>query len=63
MNEYKKMAIKYAKTHLDCVGYRDYIVDELMKLEKIKQIINTKYEIEDEDTLEYRINAIKEVLE
>lgn len=47
MNEYRQNAINHLKTHLGCVGYRDYVVAELEKLDKIKQII-TKYQ----DTLD-----------
>ncbi len=40
MDEYRQNAINHLKTHLDCVGYRDYLVTELQKLEKIEQIVN-----------------------
>lgn len=40
MNEYRQNAINHLKTHLGCVGYRDYLVTELEKLEKIDQIID-----------------------
>ena len=40
MNEYRQNAINHLKTHLGCVGYRDYLVAELEKLDKIEQIIN-----------------------
>ena len=39
MNEYRQNAINHLKTHLGCVGYRDYLVTELEKLDKIEQII------------------------
>ena len=47
MNEYRQNAINHLKTHLGCVGYRDYLIAELEKLEKIEQII-AKYQ----DTLD-----------
>lgn len=40
MDEYRQNAINHLKTHLGCVGYRDYLVTELEKLEKIEQIID-----------------------
>lgn len=39
MNEYRQNAINHLKTHLGCVGYRDYLVTELEKLEKIELIL------------------------
>lgn len=39
MNEYRQNAINHLKTHLGCVGYRDYLVTELKKLDKIEQIV------------------------
>lgn len=38
MNEYRQNAINHLKSHLGCVGYRDYFVTELEKLEQIEQI-------------------------
>lgn len=57
MNEYGQNAINYLKTHLDCVGYRDYLVTELEKLDKIEQIVgdwkeSVEWDIEMHDTLE-----------
>ena len=40
MNEYRQNAINYLKTHLGCIGYRDYLVAEFEKLDKIEQIVN-----------------------
>ena len=37
---YHKACIDYVKKTMRCVGYRDYVVAELEKLEKIEQIIN-----------------------
>lgn len=52
MNEYRQNAINHLKTHLGCVGYRDYIVAELQKLEEIENIIteteNQHYELQGE---------------
>ena len=42
MNEYRQNAINHLKTHLGCVGYRDYLIAELEKLEKIEQILQTR---------------------
>lgn len=50
MDEYRQNAINHLKTHLGCVGYRDYLVTELEKLEKIEKIIteteNQHYELQ-----------------
>lgn len=59
MNEYRQNAINHLKTHLGCVGYRDYLVTELEKLEKIEQIVNEEMQIMESDVLW----KIKEVLE
>ena len=40
MNEYRENAIEHLKTHLGCVGYRDYLITELEKLDKINHIVN-----------------------
>lgn len=40
MNEYRQNTIKHLKTHLGCVGYRDYLIAELDKLDKIEEIVN-----------------------
>lgn len=40
MNEYRQNAINHLKTHLGCVGYRDYLIAELDKLDKIEEIVN-----------------------
>ena len=37
---YRECAIEHLKTHLGCVGYRDYLIAELEKLDKIEQIVN-----------------------
>ena len=37
---YRKACIDYVKKTMRCVGYRDYVVAELQKLEKIEQIID-----------------------
>lgn len=61
MNEYRQNAINHLKTHLGCVGYRDYLVTELEKLDKIEQIVKRT-----EGTLgldNYTVQQIKEVLE
>lgn len=61
MNEYRQNAINHLKTHLGCVGYRDYLIAELEKLEKIEQIVNQWNDRKDADAWAYR--EIKEVLE
>lgn len=58
MNEYRQNAINHLKTHLGCVGYRDYLIAELDKLDKIEQIVNAPMGGKHE-----RYNKIKEVLE
>lgn len=58
MNEYRQNAINHLKTHLGCVGYRDYVVAELQKLKRIEQIIDD-CDLEAWEILE----KIKEVLE
>lgn len=60
---YRDTCIDYVKKTMPCVGYRNYIVSELKKLEQIEQIINKKYDFEDEDTLGCKVHLIKEVLE
>ena len=61
MNEYRQNAINHLKTHLGCVGYRDYLIAELEKLEKIEKIMNKESEgyIQNNPCL----RKIKEVLE
>lgn len=68
MNEYRKNAINHLKTHLGCVGYRDYLIAELEKLEKIKQILQTRSFTDDSGNACYlddseRVKQIGEVLE
>ena len=69
MNEYKQNAINHLKTHLDCVGYRDYLVAELEKLDKIEQIMNASSYTENGKEYSYcydndtRVKHIREVLE
>lgn len=58
MNEYRQNAINHLKTHLGCVGYRDYLVAELEKLEQIEQILDRTKEING-----YPLNEIREVIE
>lgn len=64
MNEYRQNAINHLKTHLGCVGYRDYLIAELEKLEKIEQVVNdwSNGDIEGQDTI-LAFHLIKEVLE
>ena len=59
---YREACIDYVKKTMRCVGYRDYVVAELEKLEKIEQIYNKWYsnsKIPSFDCME----QIKEVLE
>ena len=58
MDEYRQNAINHLKTHLGCVGYRDYLVSELEKLDKIEQILNNGSKENGISSL----NAIREVL-
>lgn len=37
---YRDTCIDYVKKTMRCVGYRDYVVAELDKLEKIEQLVN-----------------------
>lgn len=39
MDEYRQNAINHLKTHLGCVGYRNYLIAELEKQDKIEQIV------------------------
>lgn len=58
MDKYRQGAIEHLKTHLGCVGYRDYLIAELDKLDKIEQIVE-QYQF-------YKFDGflkIKEVLE
>ncbi len=38
---YKTACIMYLEQNMECVGYRDYIIKQLNKLEQIEQIIET----------------------
>lgn len=58
---YREACIDYVKKTMRCVGYRDYLVTELEKLDKIEQIIERT-----EGTIgldNYTVQQIKEVLE
>lgn len=37
---YREACIDYVKKTMRCVGYRDYVVSELEKLERIEQIVS-----------------------
>lgn len=37
---YRETCIDYVKKTMRCVGYRDYVVAELEKLDKIEQIVD-----------------------
>lgn len=67
MNEYRQNAINHLKTHLGCVGYRDYLVAELEKLEQIEQIINEWNNdvpwVTSKDIMQSTLLRIQEVLE
>lgn len=39
---YREACIDYVKKTMRCVGYRDYVVAELEKIEKIEQIIESR---------------------
>ena len=54
-----KKLVDYVKKTMRCVGYRDYVVAELEKLEKIEQIVNEWYDLSFIKTAE----LIKEVLD
>ena len=57
---YRECCIDYVKKTMRCVGYRDYLIAELEKLEQIEQIIKRT-----EGTLgldNYTVQQIKEVL-
>lgn len=44
---YRDTCIDYVKKTMPCVGYRDYVVKELQKLEQIEQIYRQWAEIGD----------------
>ena len=56
---YREACIDYVKKTMRCVNYRDYVVAELEKLDKIEQIINYGSKENGISSL----NAIREVLE
>jgi hypothetical protein len=37
---YKGQCIEYLKHNLECVGYRDFIIEQLNKLEQIENIVD-----------------------
>lgn len=37
---YKNACIMYLEQNMECAGYRDYLIAELEKLDKIEQIID-----------------------
>ena len=55
---YRDTCIDYVKKTMPCIGYRNYVVAELQKLEQIEQIIDD-CDLEAWEVLE----KIKEVLE
>lgn len=58
---YRECAIEHLKQRNLCKGYIDYILGEIDKLEKIKQIIN---EYNNGDDMEYEyLDKIRGVLE
>ncbi len=58
---YRECAIEHLKQYNLCKGYIDYILGEIDKLEKIKQIIN---EYNNGDDMEYvYLDKIRGVLE
>lgn len=59
---YRETCIDYVKKTMRCVGYRDYVVAELEKLDKIEQIVNG-VRIDKTITKALAFNKIKEVLE
>ena len=63
---YKNACIMYLKQNMECVSYRDYIIEQLNKLEQIENIVDAY--ITDNprepmyDTEDY-MQSIREVLE
>ena len=45
MNEFKKHVIDYVKKNVDCVAYRDYIVEHLESENLYDAIENYKHEV------------------
>lgn len=37
---YKNACIIYLEKNMECVGYRDYIIKQLKRLEQIEKIVN-----------------------
>jgi hypothetical protein len=68
---YREACIDYVKKTMRCVGYRDYVVSELEKLDNIEQImakykdtLDNYYSGKSRDLLESDVlRDIKEVLE
>ena len=62
---YKNACIMYLEQNMECVSYRNYIINQLNKLEQIENIVDA-YTTDNPrepiyDTEDY-INSIKEVL-
>ena len=62
MNEYRQNAINHLKTHLGCVGYRDYLITELEKLDKIEQIVKDSGNFRGENTAHDKYVKIAEII-
>ncbi len=65
-SSYKDACIMYLNHNMECVGYRDYVIKQLNKLEQIENIVDA-YVTDNPrepmyDTEDY-MNSIREVLE
>ena len=63
MNEYRQNAINHLKTHLGCVGYRDYLIAELKKLERIEQITDGITEESNPMVIKWNIKEVLDIIE
>lgn len=41
-DRYTNACIKYLQKNMECVGFRDYIIELLNKYQKIQEIVNSK---------------------
>ena len=57
-DRYKNACIKYLQKNMECVGYRDYIIERLNKYQKIEQAYSAYLETMNPDTLADLISTI-----
>ena len=55
---YTNACIKYLQKNMECVGYRDYIIERLNKYQQIEQAYSAYLETMNPDTLADLISTI-----